>query len=199
MKRIIDDITDFIFVSDEPGEADIIFIPGGSWPQPAIRAAELYGAGLATLVMPSGKYGKELGRFAGVKDVNGLYPGPYATECEFYADILIKNGVPKEAILAEDQSTYTQENAVFSRSLCEKNGVAVRRALLCCKAFHARRSLMYYQMAFPDAAFMVIPVDAGGVRSDNWYQSPSCFDRVMSELAKCGSQVAENLGTALKL
>ncbi len=53
-KKIIDDITDFIFVSDEPQEADIVFLPGGSNPLPPEMAATLYKRGYAPLLLPSG-------------------------------------------------------------------------------------------------------------------------------------------------
>ncbi len=45
-------ITDFIFVEDEPRRSDIIFVPGGSYPDAAERAAQLYHAGYAPYIMP---------------------------------------------------------------------------------------------------------------------------------------------------
>jgi putative intracellular protease/amidase len=33
--KFIREITSFIFVEDKPEKADIIFVPGGSWPEPA--------------------------------------------------------------------------------------------------------------------------------------------------------------------
>jgi len=38
--RIITDITNYIFIEDAPEKADIIFIPSGSNPETAERAAE---------------------------------------------------------------------------------------------------------------------------------------------------------------
>ncbi len=43
--KYIDDITKFIFISDEPIKADIIFIPGGSYPEIAETAAKLWNIG----------------------------------------------------------------------------------------------------------------------------------------------------------
>ncbi len=40
--EIITDISNFIFVSDEPEKADAIFLPGGSHPELPEYAAELY-------------------------------------------------------------------------------------------------------------------------------------------------------------
>ena len=87
---IIASITDFIFVSHEIVPSDIIFVPGGVFASLAERAAELYRQGMAPVVMPAGKYSVKIGKFAGVKDKPGEYSGDYATECEFYVDVLTK-------------------------------------------------------------------------------------------------------------
>lgn len=47
MNRIISDISEFIFVSDEPEKADVIFLPGGTHPAQPEYAAELYYKGYA--------------------------------------------------------------------------------------------------------------------------------------------------------
>lgn len=52
--RMISDITNFIFVADKPRKADIIFLPGGSYPEPPEYAATLYHQGFAPLLLPSG-------------------------------------------------------------------------------------------------------------------------------------------------
>lgn len=52
--RIITDISDYIFVSDEPQKVDAIFLPGGSHPEQPEYAAELYRKGLAEWLVPSG-------------------------------------------------------------------------------------------------------------------------------------------------
>ena len=41
-KRFLDQMTEFIFVEQEPKPADIIFVPGSGFPQIAEKAASLY-------------------------------------------------------------------------------------------------------------------------------------------------------------
>ena len=41
MNKIISDISDYIFISDEPEKVDAIFLPGGSHPEQPEYAAEL--------------------------------------------------------------------------------------------------------------------------------------------------------------
>ena len=45
MLEWIRDITDFIFLSDEPERADILFIPGNGHAEPSELAARLYREG----------------------------------------------------------------------------------------------------------------------------------------------------------
>ena len=52
--RIITDISNYIFVSDEPEKVDAIFLPGGSHPDQPEYAAELYRKGYAKWLIPSG-------------------------------------------------------------------------------------------------------------------------------------------------
>ena len=53
-REIMREIGDYIFVEDEPKEADIILIPGNGYPQMAEQAARLYRDGYAPVVLPSG-------------------------------------------------------------------------------------------------------------------------------------------------
>lgn len=186
--RIISDITEYIFVSDEPRPADAIFVPGGIYPQLAERAAELYCTGLAPVIVPSGRFSVKNGRFSGVKEKAHIYGGDYATECEFYTDVLIKNGVPSSAILGEDRSEHTRDNAFLSRVLCDARGLIIKTGLICCMSFHARRCLTLYKLAFPDSEILVCPVNCHNITRDNWFSSGYGVDRVTGELARCGSQ-----------
>lgn len=197
--RVITDISDYIFVADAPKPADAIFVPGGIYPQLAERAAELFRLGYAPLIIPSGRYSVKLGRFAGVKEKSGIYSGNYATECEFYTDVLIKNGVPDEAILGEDRSMHTRDNAFFSRGLCDARGVFVGTGLVCCMSFHARRCLMLYKLAFPEAEILICPVDCHNITRDNWHRSGYGVDRVTGELARCGNQFVPEIKRYLGL
>ena len=55
-KKIINEITDFIFLEDSLEKADIIFVPGGVWPEPMEMAANLYLEGYSPYILPSGRY-----------------------------------------------------------------------------------------------------------------------------------------------
>jgi uncharacterized SAM-binding protein YcdF (DUF218 family) len=179
--------SDLIFVEHKEQKADIIMIPGSGYPQMAEKAAELYKRGCAPFVLPSGKYGKLLGKFEGVMDKKEKYSGTYETEWEFLADVLKKNGVPGEAVLREDKATYTYENALCSARAVKERNLTVRKGIVCCKAFHARRCQLYYQLAFPEAEIVICPADTG-INRRNWYQTEDGIRLVLGEVERCGGQ-----------
>lgn len=186
--RIIADITNFIFVSDEPEQADAIFLPGGSFPEPPEYASELYRQGYAKWLIPSGGVSVKRDKWPGVRRKAELYSGDYQSDCEFFTDVLLKNGVPAAAIIREDKSGHTRDNAFLSRKAVDERGIDVKTALIVCKAFHARRCHMLYQMAFPAVNIKVCPVHCYNITKDNWYQTEAGIDRVLGELARCGNQ-----------
>ncbi len=62
-----------------------------------------------------------------------------------------------DAIIRENKSGHTRDNAFFSRKIVDEKGIEIKTALIICKAFHARRCLMLYQMAFPDVEIKGLP------------------------------------------
>lgn len=179
-----ENIADFIFAEGNPDKADVIFVPGNGYPDMAEKAADLYHREFAPVVIPSGQYSITLGHFGGVLKEKDRYNGNYETEFDFLQDVLIKNGVPESAILREDRATYTYENALFSKDAAEKNGLKIKKALLCCKNYHAGRALMYYQTVFPDAEIIVCPVQVDGITKENWRTTEQGIREVMLEMRR---------------
>lgn len=186
--KFLNQITEFIFVEDKPKKSDMIFIPGSGFPQLAEKAANLYHQGLAPYILPSGRYSVLNGRFAGVQEKKELYDGEYETEWEFLKEALKKNQVPEEHILKEDQATYTYENAIYSRKVTDSMGMEIKKAILCCKPYHARRSLLYYQLLYPDTEFYVCPIQDSDVKRENWYLTEKGIRLVFGEVQRIGEQ-----------
>lgn len=184
-ERFFDCITDFIFTEDKPERTDVIFVPGGNYPDSARKAAALYLEGYAPLVLPSGRYSKLVGAFSDPEGKGRL------TEWEYLRDILKECGVPEGAILKEDQATFTWENAICSRKLLESMRIDVKKAIIVCQAFHARRCRMYYQEQFPDVELLVCPVVTQGITCDNWFLDERKIDVVLGEVERSGSQFHE--------
>lgn len=192
-ERLIKDITNFIFVSDTPEKADVIFLPGGANPCPAEKGAQLYKGGYAEKLIVSGNYSITMERFPGPKLKGDIYNGSYTAEHEFYTDVLIKNGVRKTDIIAETNAVHTRDNAFLTKKITDCLNMKISKAIICCKPFHARRCLMYYQLAYPDAQLFVVPGEAENINAENWYKTEKGIKFVMSELEKCGAQFINDL------
>lgn len=188
MLKWVEDITQFIFLEDEPLSSDIIFVPGNGHALPSELAAQLYHKGYAPYILPSGRYAIGTSGFAGQKSGARLYDGPFDTEWAFMRHILLENGVPDSAILREDEATYTYQNAIYSRKRTDALQLIVRRALLCCMPVHARRARMYYETLYPEAELLVCPAQGADITRKNWMHSAEGIDTVLGEMARCGSQ-----------
>ena len=95
-------VSDFIFVEDAPIPSDVILIPGNSSPVHALRAAELYHQGMAKYLLPSGRYTKVVGHFAGVDPAwRERDSGDYETEWAYLRAVLLDASVPDAAILRD--------------------------------------------------------------------------------------------------
>jgi uncharacterized SAM-binding protein YcdF (DUF218 family) len=112
--------------------ADVLVVLGGGTDERPTRAAELFQAGVAPLVLVSG---------SGDNDIN--------------VNILERNGVPESAILREPASLSTLENAKFSVALLRQKGV--HRVIIVTSWYHSRRAMACFQSAAPDLRFFSRP------------------------------------------
>lgn len=193
MNKVIESLTEFVFLEHAPQAADVIFIAGGARVALGEKAAELWQAGYAPLIVPSGRWSIRVGYFTGPDEQQETYAGPYETEAEFLAAVMRHNGVPSEAILLEDQATYTKQNAEFTQALLAEKGITPKRAILVCKPRHARRAWMYYQLAFPQVALLVCPCRDEGNNRHNWYKSEEGIKQVMGTITRVGEQITPQL------
>lgn len=122
--------------------ADLIFVLGSNDTRVALRAAELYRAGLAPLVLVSGGRGR-------------FTENETESEGERFARAARAAGVPGECLLVECESTNTGENIRFSRRLLEERGMAVRRVLAVQKPYMERRTLASLEAQWPGVEVQV--------------------------------------------
>ena len=185
MNNEITAITDFLFVENQPQKADIILVLGGSRPQLMEKACTLFNEGWANYILPSG--GK-----------NNSLP-EYDTEWDYFLEISKKYNIPEEKIIKEDKAKNTFENARFSKRVLEEKGLEITKAILVCKAFHARRALLTYRTEFnKNIEYFVCPIiDERNITRDNWYLDQDKIERTMSEVERIGKYFAAHISEIL--
>ncbi len=124
--------------ADHAARADVIVILGGGTDEdgsasPAttrrvIHAAALYQRGLAPWVLCTGGY-------------TGNHPQSEARAC---ADLAQTKGVPATAILLEENSTSTEENAIETRKVMQARNL--KTALVVSDNFHLYRAEMLFHV-----------------------------------------------------
>ena len=106
---------------------------------------------------------------------------------------LIKGGKLKSLL-----KNNTEITKLIINGIIDEKDIEIKTAMIVCKAFHARRCLMLYQMAFPDVSFIVRPVHCYNITKDNWYTTEEGIDRVLGELTRCGNQFVVDIKNYLK-
>lgn len=94
--------------------------------------------------------------------------------------------------MQERKAEFTLENARYIRKLLEEKKMTVKKALICCQAFHARRCRMYFEYVFQDTdvEFLMCPAVTQGISRCSWMESQKGLDTVLGELRRCGEQFA---------
>ena len=134
----------------------IVLLGGGTEPADAPRtgvevngagdrvlyAAQLYKSGAAPLIILSG------GNLA-FSQARG------STPAQEMHDLLLALGVPEEAMLLQDKSQNTEEDAAFTKQILVEKGI--KTVILVTSAAHMERALMHFQD--PQFTFIPAPTD----------------------------------------
>ena len=136
-------VWDYHHVHHELAAADCIIALGSHDTRVAERAAEVFLAGWAPLLVCSGHLGS-------------LTSGMWSrSEADIFADVAAERGVPRERILIESRSTNTGENVVFSRQRLAEKGVTPRRGIAVQKPYMERRTLATFAARWPELEVLV--------------------------------------------
>ena len=111
-----------------------------------------------------------------------------------------KGNILQKAISREDKALHTFDNASLSWQVVQENNIVIKKAILVCKAHHARRALLTYQTAFSfEVEYIVCPViDDRDVRKDNWFLDDAKIEMVMSEVVKVGQYFSKHFSNLNK-
>jgi hypothetical protein len=136
-------VWDYHHVGHTLEKADVIVALGSHDTRVAERAAEVFLAGWAPLLVCSGHLGA-LTRALWTR-----------SEAEVFADVAVARGVPRERILVEARSTNTAENVDFTRQLLAQRGLRPGKAIAVQKPYMERRTLATFQKRWPELEVVV--------------------------------------------
>lgn len=122
----------FLQVETRAQHADVIIVLGGEPVVRVERAAALYRAGVAPRIIVSGQ-----------------------GDCWINVRQLTAAGIPRSAILVEETSRTTLENARFCAPLLAR--LETRRAVVVTSWYHSRRALACFEAASPDVEMLSLP------------------------------------------
>jgi uncharacterized SAM-binding protein YcdF (DUF218 family) len=92
-------------------------------------------------------------------------------------------GVPSSAILIEEKSTSTQENAEFLKPLTDAAGI--KRIMLVTSPYHARRVEVTFQKAYGNGyEFLVHPATDSKWRRSSWWHNADTTALTFDEFTK---------------
>lgn len=154
---------------DEPQSADVIIVlgaglsnsgrPGWALTRRSRHAAQLWHQNYAPTIICTG----------------GTAYNQTRSEAEGCREVLTRNGVPFSAIILEDQSRSTEENAIFSRQIMNANDWET--ALLVSDSYHVFRGRYIFSNQGIDV--FLSPVPAEQIRGFPTYYS-SVFREVLA-------------------
>ena len=72
-----------------------------------------------------------------------------------FADVALREGVPAEAILLEEQAENTGDNFVFGRAVARQAGLEPRRVLVVAKPYMTRRGFATGRVKWPEAELIM--------------------------------------------
>ena len=159
----------FLRSADTPAHADVIVaLSGDAHGARASTAAALYRAGLARAIIFSGAS----------EDPDSV------SSAELMAREAVALGVPRAAIILEEEARTTEDNARRVRDLMRARQYG--SALLVTSGYHQRRAALVFSRAFSGTSlrFANVPADDPDWDPVLWWLHPSQRDLTLREIGK---------------
>ena len=166
-----DQITELLFVREEPVRADLAMVFGAANEEDLARrtrqGVRLYREGYVPRLLVTGGGILALARPEAVR----------------MADLSRRLGVPDADLLVESRSNTTVANARYSLDLLRERGLleGLATVLLVSSEWHMRRVLLTVRATFPGGIRLVCCPTTEGCTRENWTASEACRREVIRE------------------
>lgn len=147
MKSEIITIWDWLAISDEPKQCDLIFLFGGSMLETQEMGLRMFEQGYAKQLIANGN----TGTFAN-KDWD-------APDAEVFAKYLLERGLPPSALIIQNSSMNTLEDVNLGLKMLDDMHIKHDSVMLISRPSHQRRAYATYKMQDPRANIINIPCE----------------------------------------
>lgn len=158
----------FLYYKDELKPADVIVVLAGEETERVEHGAKLFKEGWAR------------------KDRMILAGGPLVwryTWASLMKEHAIYLGVPKNAILLEDKSRTTEEDARFTKEIMNKHGY--KSCILVTSPYHSRRATRIFRKIMGDKIMIIsAPAEKSWFSFDEWWKRRRDRAMVLNEYSK---------------
>ena len=151
-----------------PEQVDFIFIFGTRHPEPAYMAADLVKRGVIQRVILTGGHNRHSG----------------ANESSTHLEILLKNGVSRDGIIVEGESTNTLENVVIALPKIAHclDLESIKSVVVLSKWYHCRRAMMTLKRHLPEGiCYFTVSYEPRGMTRSGWWLNEGGCKRVLKE------------------
>ncbi len=158
----------YLYYKDEMKPADVIVVLAGEETERVEHGVKLFKEGWAR------------------KDKVILAGGPLVwkyTWASLMKEHAIFLGVPKDAILLEDRSRTTEEDAIFTKEIFNKYGY--KSCILVTSPYHSRRALKIFRKVMADKIMVIsAPAEISWFSFDKWWERRRDRSEVFNEFSK---------------
>ncbi len=168
-RQEVERITRYLDVrTDAPEHADLVFVFGTRHPEPARAAADLLKRGIGRYIVLTGGNNRLTG----------------SNEANAHLEIVLSNGVAREHVIVETESTNTLENVVFALPKI-RNHVdlkQIKSIAVLTKWYHCRRAMMTLKRHLPAGIrYFAVTYEPEGIGRLDWWRSERGSRRVLKE------------------
>jgi len=164
-------IAGYLVVEDELDFTDAIVVLGGGGPERVEHAVSLYKLDYANWIIVTG--------------MEHRFPGLVATWPQLAMKHAVSMGVPESALILEERSTSTYEDAKFVKEDMLEKGF--KSAIVISSPYHMRRARMIFRKIFEDQkdiSLKFIPAEESDFETRKWWTREADMINVVNEHCK---------------
>lgn len=144
-KNNILDLLNWLAISDNLEQSDLIFLFGGAILEIPEKGFELYKKSYALEIIVTGD--------------NGTFGNPEWNKpsANIYFDFLIEKGVPRENLVIQNKSTNTLEDVLLALPIINEKQIKIDKVILVSRPVHQRRAFATFAKYFPETKIINSP------------------------------------------